>query len=139
MPQFSQSSAEKLSTCHSDLQILCKKLIERYDFTVICGHRGEEDQNTAYKEGNSKLQFPDSKHNTVPSLAIDLAPYESTGIDWGKLQSAYFAGQVIGLAAELFAEGIMKHRIRPGIDWDNDNDIDDTKFWDAGHFELIPN
>jgi peptidoglycan L-alanyl-D-glutamate endopeptidase CwlK len=139
MPQFSQSSAEKLSTCHSDFQILCKRLIERYDFTVICGHRGEEDQNKAFKEGNSKLQFPDSKHNTVPSLAIDLAPYESTGIDWGKLQSAYFAGQVMGLAAELFTEGIMKHHIRPGIDWDNDNDIDDTKFWDAGHFELIPN
>jgi len=139
MPQFSQLSKEKLTTCHSDLQILCKKLIERYDFTVICGHRGEEDQNKAVQEGNSKLQFPNSKHNTIPSLAVDLAPYESTGIDWGKLQSAYFAGQVMGLAAELFAEEIMKHRIRPGIDWDNDNDIDDTSFWDAGHFELIPN
>jgi hypothetical protein len=75
----------------------------------------------------------------MPSLAVDLAPYESTGIDWGKTQSAYFAGRVMGLAEELFRQGIMKHRIRPGIDWDMDNDVDDTKFWDAGHFEIIPN
>jgi peptidoglycan LD-endopeptidase CwlK len=139
MPQFSLSSASKLSTCHSDLQILCKRLIERYDFTVICGYRDKEAQNKAYNEGNSKLKYPDSKHNTSPSLAVDLAPYEKTGIDWSKLQSAYFAGQVVALAEELFAQGIMKHRIRPGIDWNMNNDIDDTDFWDAGHFEIMPN
>jgi peptidoglycan L-alanyl-D-glutamate endopeptidase CwlK len=139
MNRFSEISKARLKTCHSDLQILCNRLIERYDFTIVCGHRGEEDQNKAYKEKKSTKRWPDSKHNTVPSLAIDLAPYESTGIDWSKLQSCYFAGQVIGLAEELFAQGIMKHRIRPGIDWNVDDDIDDTKFFDAGHFEIIPN
>jgi peptidoglycan L-alanyl-D-glutamate endopeptidase CwlK len=139
MPRFSAISKQRLAECHSDLQILCDKLIENYDFSVVCGHRGEEAQNKAYKEKKSTKQWPDSKHNTIPSLAVDLAPYESTNIDWGKLQSAYFAGQVIGLANELFKQGIMKHRIRPGIDWNLNNDIDDTKFWDAGHFEIIPN
>jgi peptidoglycan LD-endopeptidase CwlK len=139
MAQFSLSSAQKLSTCHSDLQIICKRLIERYDFSVICGYRDEQAQNKAYNEGNSKLRYPDSKHNTSPSLAVDLAPYEKTGIDWSKLQSAYFAGQVVALAEELFAQGIMKHKIRCGIDFDMDNDIDDSKFFDAGHFELRAN
>lgn len=136
---FSETSKKRLLTCHSDLQILCNRLIERYDFTVVCGHRGEEEQNKAVKEGKSKLKWPDSMHNTLPSLAVDLAPYERTGIDWSKTQSAYFAGQVMGLAGELYAQGVMKHRIRSGIDWDMDNDIDDTDFWDAPHFEIVPN
>jgi peptidoglycan L-alanyl-D-glutamate endopeptidase CwlK len=139
MARFSRLSKERLATCHSDLQILCNRLIERYDFSVVCGHRGEEDQNEAFKKGASTLKFPNSKHNTEPSLAVDLVPYEVTGTDWSKIQSCYFAGKVMGLAEELFSQGIMKHKIRPGIDWDLDNDIDDTKFWDAGHFEVMPN
>jgi peptidoglycan L-alanyl-D-glutamate endopeptidase CwlK len=138
MPQFSRLSKERLASCHSDLQILFNRVIENYDCTVICGRRGEEAQNEAYKKGNSQKQYPESKHNTDPSLAVDVAPYESA-IDWGKTQSAHFAGFVMGIAAELFKQGIMKHRIRAGIDWDFDNDIDDTKFWDACHFEIKPN
>jgi peptidoglycan L-alanyl-D-glutamate endopeptidase CwlK len=139
MNRFSGISKTRLKTCHSDLQILCNRLIERYDFTVVCGHRGEEDQNKAFKEKKSTKRWPDSKHNTVPSLAVDLAPYERTGIDWSKLQSCYFAGQVIGLAEELFAQGIMKHKIRCGIDWNGNQDINDDNFFDAGHFEIKPN
>lgn len=139
MPKFSTLSKERLATCHSDLQILCNRLIERYDFTVVCGHRDEEAQNKAYREGRSQKKWPDGMHNTLPSLAVDLSPFEHTGIDWGKLQSAFFAGYVLGCAEELYAQGIMKHRIRGGVDWDMDNDVDDTKFWDAGHFEIRPN
>ena len=139
MNQFSQSSAEKLSTCHTDLQVLFKEVIKGYDCTVLCGHRGEEDQNKAFKDGNSKLQWPNGKHNTSPSLAVDVAPYERTGVDYGKLQSADFSGYVKGIADMLFREGKMDHQIRRGADWDGDNNVDDTTFWDAGHFELIPN
>ena len=134
---FSATSLRRLASCHSDIQVLCNALIEDYDFTVVCGHRGEEEQNKAYKEGKSTLQYPDSKHNTYPSLAVDLAPYERNGIDWGRLQSAYFAGRVVQKAIDLHKAGLMYHKLRAGLDWDLDNDIDDTKFWDAGHFELI--
>ena len=139
MSQFSQSSAEKLSTCHTDLQILFKEVIKEYDCTVLCGHRGEEEQNKAFKAGNSKLQWPNSKHNTAPALAADVVPYESTGVDYGKLQSADFSGYVKGIADMLFRQGRMDHKIRRGADWNGDNNVDDTTFWDAGHFELIPN
>jgi peptidoglycan L-alanyl-D-glutamate endopeptidase CwlK len=139
MSQFSNISKERLKTCHSDLQVLFNRVIEEIDITIVCGHRNEEEQNKAYQQGNSKLRWSDSKHNTVPSLAVDVVSYESGHLDWGVTQSAYLAGRIIGIASELFREGKMKHRIRPGVDWDNDNDVDDTKFFDAPHFEIIPN
>lgn len=139
MPQFSRLSKERLKSCHSDLQILFNRVIEDYDCSVICGHRGEEDQNEAYSNRASTKRWPDSKHNTEPSLAVDVSPYEFSGVDWGKTQSADFSGYVMGVANELFKQGIMKHRIRRGLDWNMDNDVDDTKFWDAGHFEIRPN
>lgn len=49
------------------------------DITVLCGFRGEKEQNEAYAKKASKLQWPNSKHNKLPSLAVDMAPYP---IDW---------------------------------------------------------
>jgi peptidoglycan L-alanyl-D-glutamate endopeptidase CwlK len=139
MYKFSETSKAKLSTCHRDLQRLFEHIIIERDCTIICGHRSEEDQNKAFADGKSEKQYPNSKHNMSPSLAVDVAPFEKAGIDWGKLQSAEFAGYVKGVADQLYRIGSIKHRIRCGADWDCDYDVDDTKFWDAYHFELIPN
>ena len=136
MNHFSESSKRKLDTCHSDLRKLFEHVILDYDCTIICGHRTEEEQNRVYAEGKSQKKWPNSKHNTSPSLAIDVAPYERNHVDWGKLQSAEFAGYVKGVADQLFRIGTITHHIRRGIDWDSDNDVDDTKFWDACHFEI---
>lgn len=75
MPSFGKKSLEKLKTCHPDLQRLAQELVKEMDVTVLCGHRNEHDQNQAFIAGNSKLQWPRSKHNRMPSEAIDLAPY----------------------------------------------------------------
>ena len=139
MPRFSQISRDRLRTCHRDLQVLFEFVIMNYDCTIVCGHRGEVAQNQAFAEGNSEKQWPNSKHNSFPSNAVDAAPYETSGIDRGKTQSAYFAGRVMGVAVELKRQGLISHDIRCGIDWDRDNDVDDTKFWDACHFEIVPN
>ena len=137
MPKYSNTSKSRLVTCHEDLQTLFNEVIKYYDCTIVCGHRGEIAQNEAYAAGNSEKPWPLSKHNKWPSLAVDAAPFEKTAIDWGKLQSSNFAGFVMGVAEMLFAEGKITHHIRSGADWDMDNDVDDTKFWDAHHFELI--
>lgn len=137
MPNYSTISKSRLVTCHEDLQTLFNEVIKYYDCTIVYGHRGEIAQNQAYAEGKSQLKWPNSKHNKWPSLAVDAAPFEKTAIDWGKLQSSNFAGFVMGIAAMLFAEGKITHRIRSGADWDMDNDVDDTTFWDACHFEII--
>jgi len=48
MPYFSQLSNLKLMSCHDDLQEVCNRAIKIYDFSVICGHRNEKEQNEAF-------------------------------------------------------------------------------------------
>ena len=72
-------SHERLSTCHQDLQQLVLAASEDFDLVVLCGHRGKEEQDDAVKRGTSKLPWPKSRHNTLPSQAVDLAPWP---IDW---------------------------------------------------------
>lgn len=75
MPKFGKKSLDKLADCHEDLQRLANELIKEMDVTVLCGYRGKEEQDQAFIDGNSKLRWPNSKHNKKPSLAVDLAPY----------------------------------------------------------------
>jgi peptidoglycan L-alanyl-D-glutamate endopeptidase CwlK len=139
MPKFSQTSKNRLLTVHPDLRVLFGHVIQGCDCTIVCGHRDKEDQDRAYAEGKSKLKYPNSKHNKVPSEAVDAAPYEKTGIDWSKSQMLFFAGYVKGIADQLYQSGVISHRIRLGADWNENNDIDDETFIDACHFELITN
>ena len=69
---FSALSLRRLLECHPDLQAIARELIKEIDVVVLCGHRGEMEQNVAYHDGKSKLRYPHSKHNKTPSLAIDL-------------------------------------------------------------------
>ena len=67
--------------------------ISYIDCSVLCGHRGEEDQNKAYDSGNSKVKWPNGRHNKKPSIAVDVAPYP---IDWkDRERMTYFAGMVM--------------------------------------------
>ena len=54
MPSYSSRSKAILSTCHPELQILFKEVIKEYDCSVICGFRGEADQDKAFDDGKSK-------------------------------------------------------------------------------------
>ena len=138
MAAFSQISKNRLATCNFELQLLFNYMIQFYDFAVVDGYRTKEKQHEYFLSGASKIDYP-TVHNTKPSNAVDVYAYEINHIDWGKLQSAYFAGWVMGIAARLYEEGKIFHRIRCGIDWYMNNDIDDTTFWDSGHFEIVPN
>lgn len=99
MPKFSEESKRRLSTCDVRLQVLFNKVIEGIDCTILCGHRGKEEQDKAYAEGNSKLLFPHSKHNKMPSRAVDVMKYP---IEWeNDKANDFFAGYVMGVAAML--------------------------------------
>lgn len=139
MNHFSDTSKERLKTCHRDLQTLFAHVIQEFDCSIVCGHRDKEAQDKAFAEGKSKLQYPQSKHNRTPSWAVDAAPYEKDHIDWSKSQMIAFAFYVKGVADRLYITGVMSHRVRLGADWNQNNDIDDETFLDAPHFELIPN
>jgi len=129
MAKFSKASQEKLETCHLDLQHLFNEVIQYFDCTILCGQRGEREQNEAFRMKYSKLKFPQSRHNEIPSMAVDAAPYP---INWKDRDRFYFfAGFVMGVAARM---GI---KIRWGGDWDSDTEVDDQTFMDWPHFELV--
>lgn len=129
MNSFSKTSEERLKTCHSDLQRLFNEVIKHYDCTVLCGHRGKEEQDEAVRTGNSKLKWPDSKHNQLLSLACDVVPYP---ISWSdKARFMHFAGFVQGIAKSM---GI---KIRWGGDWSQDFNFKNDSFVDFPHFELV--
>lgn len=129
MAKFSKTSADRLATCHLDLQRLFNEVIVHQDCTIACGRRGETEQDEAFRTGKSKVRFPNSNHNSDPSLAVDVVPYP---VDWNDKNRFYmFVGLVRGIAAML---GI---KIRCGADWDGDFEIKDQNFHDLPHFELV--
>ena len=144
MPVFSARSIGRLQTCAPALEVLFADVIREYDCVILCGHRNKADQEAAFVAGNTKLHFPDGNHNSLPSKAVDAAPFDprvSGGVNWAtsKVASAdraalarfyHFAGFVKGRAQAL---GI---RIRWGGDWDGDTFFDDQTFNDLVHFEL---
>lgn len=129
MPKLSKSSKEKLDTCCKELQHIIYMSISEIDFKVLEGHRDKETQDRYFEEGKSKVKFPDGKHNSNPSDAIDIAPYP---IDWDDTQRFVFlAGVIKGVAHTL------GYKIRWGGDWDGDNDFSDQSFNDLVHFEIV--
>lgn len=129
MPNFGTRSMENLSTCHEDLQRLFKEVIKYFDCSVICGHRNKEDQDKAYHSGNSDAEWPNSKHNRLPSIAADVIPWP---VDWKDERRFYmFVGIVRGIALMI---GI---RLRVGADWDGDMEVKDQNLHDLPHFELL--
>jgi peptidoglycan L-alanyl-D-glutamate endopeptidase CwlK len=128
MAKFGRKSRERLETCHEDLQDLFNEVVRFFDCSVLEGHRGEELQNKYYKQGNSKVKYPNGRHNKLPSNAVDVVPYP---VDWDDTDRMYyFAGFVKGLA---YSMGIP---IRWGGDWNDNTEVKDTNFKDLPHFEL---
>jgi peptidoglycan L-alanyl-D-glutamate endopeptidase CwlK len=139
MPSFSESSKNRLLTCDPRLQELLNEAIKIIDFTVIEGHRGQEAQDKAFREGKSKLRWPKGNHNALPSRAVDIAPvfYDVAGkIDWNDLVAF---GRLMGYIQCLAVQRGIK--LRFGLDWDGDfrsvNRDPDESFFDAPHLELV--
>jgi peptidoglycan LD-endopeptidase CwlK len=104
------------------------EVIRITDCSVLCGHRNEADQNAAFEQGLSKLQFPLSKHNSLPSLAVDAVPYP---INWNDTEAFQrFASIVLTTAKRLNIP------IRWGGDWNQNGSSADERFLDMPHFEL---
>jgi hypothetical protein len=127
MPQFSARSTAVLDTTHPDLQRLMRRVVLRYDITVLPdgGKRTPERQRELVNTGKSKTL--NSKHLT--GRAVDVAPYP---IDWDDRERfALLGGYVIGLAES------MSIPLRWGGDWDGDFNMREHSFSDMPHFELL--
>jgi len=114
-----------------------KRLVDRTlrevaDISLVSGYRGEEEQNRLFRERKSTLQYPQSKHNRFPSIAVDFQPWpypEDERKLWGAL--GYIAGRMHAIASELGFE------IRWGGDWNRNGDLTDQKFDDLFHIEIV--
>lgn len=140
MPYFSNRSKDRLASCHVDLQTIFNEVIKYWDCAIVEGHRSEERQNKLFEAGKTQLRFPASKHNELPSVAVDVVPYFKGAVFGSglkeKLDMAFFAGFVISIAQNLLATGKISHQLRWGGDWNNNHSVQDTNFLDMPHFEL---
>tara|TARA_R100001530_G_scaffold59945_1_gene43343 strand:- start:1030 stop:1422 length:393 start_codon:yes stop_codon:yes gene_type:complete len=128
MPRFGKTSNSRLETCDTRLQKLFNEVVKHFDCSILEGHRGKRAQNKAYKEGKSKVVYPNGKHNQIPSVAVDAVPYP---IDWeDRERMTYFAGFVLGVALR------MNLKIRWGGDWNMNTELKDNNFDDLPHFEI---
>ena len=139
MSAFSQESVAKLATCHTDLQTLFNRVILLYNCTILEGHRSQADQEADFKAGKTQLHWPNGKHDSMPSMAVDVAPDPVSFDDsMVNIERFYlFAGYVLGVADGLKEIGKITHSIRWGGDWNGDRTLANQKFNDLVHFELV--
>jgi peptidoglycan L-alanyl-D-glutamate endopeptidase CwlK len=138
MSSFGERSLNRLTTCHAEIQEVCFEVIPVYDFTIICGRRGEMAQNSAFANGYSNAPWPESRHNAIAPLlsdAIDIAPWfaKAPHIRWDhEREFIQLSGYILQAAFTLGVE------LRYGGDWDSDRDLYDlNKPFDLAHFERI--
>jgi len=101
------------------------------DISILEGHRDRFRQNKAFREGKSQVQWPDGKHNSKPSKAVDFQPYplpERKEKLWAAL--AYIAGRAIEIGKR---RGLV---VRWGGDWNSNGDLTDNNFDDLYHLEV---
>jgi peptidoglycan LD-endopeptidase CwlK len=72
---------------HPELKAIIDQVSKYFDIALIGGYRGPESQ-----EKFGRKKFPNSKHNTCPSEAVDLLPYPINRENL--LQIAYLAGHI---------------------------------------------
>ena len=134
MYSFSPRSIGELNTCHPRLRMLFNEVIKHYDCSALKGFRDEQEQRMAFASKRSKVDWPNSKHNLIPSVAADVVPYPVVWTGEEAVRKFYhFAGYVQATAERM---GV---RVRWGGNWDGDKyDFADQNFYDLPHWELLP-
>jgi peptidoglycan LD-endopeptidase CwlK len=113
-------SEKNLLNVHPDLIKLAEGVAKLWDIVVIEGFRSMDRQNELYEQGYSKLKYPKSKHNSLPSRAIDICPYP---INWENIKEFKELGEDIKKVAI-----ILDIDVQWGGDW--------KSFKDYPHWQL---
>lgn len=133
MYAFGRKSLHIRKSLDPRLQVIVDELLTWADISLISGYRDRQEQNALYESlpQRSKVRYPNSKHNTRPSLAVDLAPYPYPDKD-NDLRAAL--GYIAGLAMAI----ADRHgwQLRWGGDWNRNGSVVDNGFDDLFHLEL---
>jgi len=126
---MNKQSRENLETCESRLVELFTIVDHYIPCRVTEGFRCKEKQDEYFNAGKTKVQWPNGKHNYIPSLAVDVIPEPVDYEDTKKLH--FFAGFVFAMAV------VHNIPIRWGGDWDGDKILGEPNdAWDKPHFEI---
>jgi peptidoglycan L-alanyl-D-glutamate endopeptidase CwlK len=121
--RYSQRSLAKLNTCHPDLQLLMQEALADpecpCDITIVEGHRNQERQDRMVEEGKSQLRWPHSRHNLMPSMAVDVVAYRNGGADWSWEAYDILLPHLRDTWARLVADELVtgQYAIEFGADW----------------------
>lgn len=115
--QLNERSLKNLSECDERLQKIAHELVKVMPIVITCGHRNKADQDKAFRDGKSKLRWPNSAHNKTPSMAIDVCPLP---IDWNDLEKFHQMRSYTYMIAD-----------RLGIK------LKDTISWDLPHIQVL--
>lgn len=142
MNKLSKGSKSQLDSCHPVLQQCVMFALTHVDVGVTRGHRDEELQAKRFADGVSQLQWPNSKHNSVVSEAVDVViyikefkylwapPVRYLGCEWFYMQYARLDTLMQLKANEL------GYTLRWGGKWDNPYDLLGNSLLDIFHWEL---
>lgn len=148
MNKWGRKSKANYRQLSEDLQVLADAVLEVHDCSILQAYREEAVQNKYFANGTSKVQWPDSKHNSMPSDAMDLAPHIPGADPYDMENVLRFGGLVVGIAAKLYKEGVMERPIIWGGTWRTEGDAvlafdrisanGKKGFFDGVHFERAP-
>lgn len=152
---YGRTSSEKLEQGHPVLQTLFQRAGRHTNITILNVFRGEVAQNEAFASGASSKRWPESKHNSMPSMAVDASPWPIPE-GWGDLDGQTVRDRDLNWKERVkFYEmiAVLRHewnrmcdenpvlaktyRLRFGDDWDGDGDYRDQDFDDLPHVELV--
>lgn len=123
MAKFGKRSVSNLAQCHVLLRKVMMEAIKDLDFSIIQAYRNREDQEKAFRRGNSKAHFGQSPHNYLPCVAVDCIPSPFNGWDDAAGFKA-MADHILACAKRLDIP------VQWGGNW--------KTFKDTPHFELSP-
>lgn len=137
--RYGRTSQRRLATAHEYLQRLFVSALEDpacpVDITILCGHRTQAEQDALYAKGRTapgprvtSVQWPNSRHNSYPSLAVDAAPYVGGSVSWDWAHYHPLAEHVKATWARLKAEGKVTGELEWGGDW--------SRLKDGPHWQL---
>lgn len=157
--KYSPASKAKFATLCPELQDTMELVLQRWDHTIFFGFRGRADQEKALADGFTTKPFGASKHNVLPSDAVDAGPFypevPTGGIDWRTDKDLMIAARngdwtafrVIlenikrWYAFSAFVRGVGwgkgRYIIRSGCDWNNDQRFNDHRLIDLPHHEIV--
>lgn len=129
--KLSAVSERRLATVAEPLRGIVYAVAADFPTMVVCGHRGQLEQDEAVRLKRSKTPWPKSKHNSNPSRAVDLAPLKDGAIDWNDREGFRELARRMFFHAK--ARGVD---IRWGGDFNMDG-LENDRFIDMPHFELL--